>query len=111
MNKRIFNIIFLALAVLTAVIMIPGLWPMNRVHAASDSDITIETLRVTLRSGAVRNSEGDYVWTADHSNADHRFTFRVSYAISGTYEHVPGSVRIVIPKSILVNRNGDLSDY
>lgn len=59
----------------------------------------------------MKNGEGDFVWNADHSYADHRFTFRVSYAISGTYEHAPESVRIVIPKSILVNRNGVLSDY
>ena len=111
MNKRIFSCIFLTLAVLLAVLCLPGLSPARTADAASDSDITIETLRVTLRSGAVKNSAGDYVWNADHSYADHRFTFRVSYAISGTYEHVPGSVEIVIPKSILVNRSGAHSDY
>ena len=111
MNKRIFSYIIMILSVLMTVMTVSGIMTPGTVYAASDSDITIETLRVTLRSGAVKNEAGDYVWTADHSYADHRFTFRVSYAISGTYEHAPESVRIVIPKKILVNRNGVLSDY
>ena len=93
------------------VLAIPGSWLRGTAYAASDSDITIQTLRTTVRTGASKNDAGDYVWDADHSHANHRFTFRVTYAVSGTNELDPESFRIVIPKSILVNRSGQPSDY
>ena len=77
----------------------------------SDSDISIDTFRATLRSGATKNDSGDYVWTATNSYADHAFIFRVTYSLSGTYEYQPGEIEIRIPKSILLNRKGELSDY
>ena len=77
----------------------------------SDSDISIDTFRATLRSGATKNEKGDYVWRATNSYADHAFIFRVTYSLSGTYEYQPGEIEIRIPKSILLNRKGELSDY
>ena len=77
----------------------------------SDSDISIDTFRATLRSGATKNDSGDYVWRATNSYADHAFIFRVTYSLSGTYEYQPGEIEIRIPKSILLNRKGELSDY
>ena len=77
----------------------------------SDSDISIDTFRATLRSGATKNDSGDYVWTATNSYADHAFIFRVTYSLSGTYEYQPNAIEIRIPKSILLNRNGKSSDY
>ena len=77
----------------------------------SDSDISIDTFRATLRSGATKNENGDYVWTATNNYADHAFIFRVTYSLSGTYEYQAGEIEIRIPKSILLNRNGKSSDY
>ncbi|MBQ8935029.1 MAG: hypothetical protein IJ049_01310, partial [Oscillospiraceae bacterium] len=77
----------------------------------SDTDITIDTFRATLRSGATLNGSGDYVWTATNNYADHAFVFRVTYSLSGTYEYQPEEIQIRIPKSILLNRKGTQSDY
>ncbi len=79
-----------------------------------DNDIEIRRLDITLRSGAAKVEDTEdltYVWKATNSAADHRYTFRINYAVSGTFEFAPGTVRITIPKSILRNRNGKLSDY
>ena len=63
----------------------------------SDSDISIDTFRATLRSGATKNDSGDYVWRATNSYADHAFIFRVTYSLSGTYEYQPGGLRSGFP--------------
>ena len=57
MNTRIFTRILLILAVLAAALIIPGSIAQHTALAADDSDITIESLRVSLRSGATLNSE------------------------------------------------------
>ncbi len=76
-----------------------------------ETDIKIESLRASLRSGASYNENGDYVWTAKNSEANHPFTYRISYALSGTFQYGEGGIKFRIPASILLNRNGDAADY
>ena len=52
----------------------------------SDSDISIDTFRATLRSGATKNENGDYVWTATNNYADHAFIFRVTYSFRSLFD-------------------------
>ena len=47
----------------------------------------INDFRAVLRSGAVLNSNGDYVWTAENSDSGHSFTYRIFYAFSGVGEY------------------------
>ncbi len=75
-----------------------------------ETDIEINTLRASLRLGAELKENGDYVWTADNSAADHTFKYRFSYSLSGTYEYEPGGIEFRVPKSILLNRDGQSSD-
>ena len=76
----------------------------------NDTDIIINGLKVTLRTGAVQNAQGDWVKTPSNSYADQRYTFRVSYAMSGTYDYEPGQIEFRIPASILRDRAGQPSD-
>ena len=70
---------------------------------------TIEKLTLQLISGATNTDDG-YVWTAGNSNSDHRFTYRVNYAISGQQSLPVGSFVITLPKSILKDRDGNPAD-
>ena len=70
---------------------------------------TIEKLTLQLISGATNTDDG-YVWTAGNSNSDHRFTYRVNYAISGQQSLPEGSFVITLPKSILKDRDGNPAD-
>ena len=75
-----------------------------------DNFVEINKFSAQVRSGGEWVGE-DYVWTADHSNANHSYIFRLTYDISGTYEFDPGSIVMTIPKSILVDREGKPADY
>jgi|GEM_PF-1649899 len=78
---------------------------------SSNGDYEIRSLITQLVSGAKENDEGDYVWTAGSSAAGHEFVYRVNYSISGAFEIPAGCIKIVIPKSILKNRDGEYDDY
>ncbi len=77
---------------------------------SSGQEIEINDMRAVLRSGAVLNSNGDYVWTAENSNSGHSFTYRIFYAFSGVGEYAENQIQITIPKSILRDRSGGLAD-
>ena len=64
-----------------------------------------------MAGGAEQNDLGHWVWTPTSIADGHEFIFRVNYSISGDYELDPGAIEIRIPKSILRNRNKELSDY
>jgi hypothetical protein len=72
--------------------------------------VTIGSFNVSARSGGKWNDDGDYVWKADTSEAGHPFVFRISYNISGTFDFQPGDIIITIPKSTLLDREGNASD-
>ncbi|MBQ1475002.1 MAG: hypothetical protein IIZ32_06835, partial [Ruminococcus sp.] len=77
---------------------------------SSGQEIEINDMRAVLRSGAVLNSNGDYVWTAKNSNSGHSFTYRIFYAFSGVGEYAEDQIHITIPKSILRDRDGNFAD-
>lgn len=77
---------------------------------SSGQEIEINDMRAVLRSGAVLNSNGDYVWTAENSDSSHSFTYRIFYAFSGVGEYAENQIHITIPKSILRDRSGEFAD-
>ena len=77
---------------------------------SSGQEIEINDMRAVLRSGAVLNSDGDYVWTAENSDSGHSFTYRIFYAFSGVGEYAEDQIHITIPKSILRDRDGNFAD-
>ena len=77
---------------------------------SSGQEIEINDMRAVLRSGAVLNSDGDYVWTAENSDSGHSFTYRIFYAFSGVGEYAEDQIHITIPKSILRDRDGKFAD-
>ena len=74
---------------------------------AEEPPIYIRTLTTELFSGAGANN----TWTANSSAAGHAFGFRINYAISGIGEvEEAGKVKLVVPASILVDRNSAAAD-
>ena len=79
-----------------------------------DVNLEVDKFGVDFSRGATETQNGtatDYVWTANESDPDHRFTFRVTYSISGAFDYDPEGIEILIPTSILVDRNGQPADY
>ncbi len=76
------------------------------------TDFTIKTFRATLEDGASLNAAGDYVWTATASDSDvgHTLVYRVKFTLSGTNYFEPVKIEIRIPKSILIDREGNPTD-
>ena len=72
--------------------------------------IEINDFRAVIRSGAVLNSEGDYVRKVTESEDSNTFTYRMVYALSGVGECDPNTISFTVPKSILRDRNGNLAD-
>ena len=75
---------------------------------SAQQSIEINDFRAVVRSGAVRNADGDYVWTAP--NSDHAFTYRIIYSFSGEGEYDRGQIQMTIPKTILRDRSGEYAD-
>lgn len=96
-----------------------------------DGKVTeIKTFTTQVISGATKQSNGDYVWTAVNEAAGHRFAFRVNYNTSGygsmdaavldkttdektgkvTVNNISGGIQIWVPESIIRNRKGNLDD-
>ena len=74
---------------------------------AEEPPIYIRTLTTELFSGAGANN----TWTANSSAAGHAFGFRINYAISGIGEvEEAGKVKLVVPASILTDRNSAAAD-
>ena len=79
---------------------------------AEDEVVKIDRLSISVRDGG-KDVNGKYTWVTDgkETSKDHRFTFRINYAISGTYDYEPEKIQIRIPKQILRNRSGNFADY
>ncbi|MBQ9814689.1 MAG: BspA family leucine-rich repeat surface protein [Lachnospiraceae bacterium] len=78
------------------------------------ADPEIDSFTTDFCRGATATPNGevvDYVWNADNSYPDHRFTFRVTYSISGKFDYEPEGIEILVPASILIDRNGNPADY
>ena len=71
--------------------------------------VSIDSFFAQLISGATQDGDR-YIWTPGASPAGHKYTFRVVYSTSGTGEIGPGEFEIRIPKSILIDRDGEYAD-
>jgi len=76
---------------------------------AQDSDLEIKNFAARFVLGAGLE-EGKYVWNANNTSEGHRFTYRISFTLSGTGEIDEGKFVIRIPKNILKDRNGNYAD-
>ena len=105
-----------ALAFIAVLAMVVSLiQPASIAHAADDTGDQrqmekIESFTGKLVRGATLKN-GKYIWNARTDADDHRFTFRVSYSMSGVHELEPGAIKIWIPKTILKDRGGKYADY
>lgn len=73
----------------------------------STLDIHFKTLAAQLFKGADKGDDGIYKWNvASYDLSQHRFNFRINYALSGSDKAKEGSVRMKIPKNILQSRDG-----
>ena len=76
-------------------------------EAPSTLDIHFKTLAAQLFKGADKGDDGIYKWNvASYDLSQHRFNFRINYALSGSDKAKEGSVRMKIPKNILQSRDG-----
>jgi hypothetical protein len=73
------------------------------------ADVYIHEFNTQLFYGATNTDDG-YIWNANTYDSGHRFSFRINYAISGVDVAPVNSVRFTIPKSILVDREGNRGD-
>ena len=83
-----------------------------KANVLSDSDysVTLQQFTASIADGASKNSSGDYVWTADYSNAGHGFMYQVNYRTSGEGFMPANTLQITIPKRLLKDRNGNYAD-
>ena len=95
------------LIVLLSILMVLTYLPTDLAHAAGSS---IESFSTTQRAGG-QNIDGKYTWVATNNNADHRFTYRINYAMSGQEDRPAKSVEIRIPSRLIKDRNGEYADY
>lgn len=72
----------------------------------------IVTFEASLKEGAVyEEGSGEYVWFPQTGAEGQRFTYRVSYSLSGIYEMMPESMHIYLPKHILSTRDSQIGDF
>ena len=89
----------------------PLMIPANRANGtALPEKIEIREFNIQAFEGGT-DVDGKYVWNADTSAADHRFSFRVNYALSGTGEIPEELIEIRIPLQILKDKNDKFADY
>lgn len=72
----------------------------------------ITYFEASLTGGADYDRESDsYVWKPASSAAGHRFTYRVSFSLSGIHEIAEGRLKITVPLHILNSREGVPADF
>lgn len=76
----------------------------------SSPTIYFRTFKTSLFKGATQNTDGTYTWTPSSPTKGHRFAYRISYSISGVDVAKAGQIKMTIPKSIIVDRNGKSGD-
>ena len=73
----------------------------------------IDNFEVTFSQGAVQVPNGDdwdWVWTPEDSSEGHMFKFRITYTLWGELHYDPQGIKIRVPESILVDRDGNPAD-
>ena len=72
--------------------------------------IYFRTLKTEMFSGGTKNADGSYTWTPKSQAKGHQYAFRISYSISGVDTAKAGSMKLTIPRTTVVDRNGVEAD-
>ena len=83
--------------------------PQTTVSAINNTGIEIRSYFIELISGAELEN-GSYIWKADSAEAGHLFAYRINYELSGEGDIEKGKMNIVVPRSILIDRDGNYAD-
>ena len=78
--------------------------------ANGQPSIYFRTLKTEMFSGGTKNADGSYTWTPKSKAKGHQYAFRISYSISGVDTAKAGSIKLTIPRTTIVDRNGAEAD-
>lgn len=78
--------------------------------ANGQPSIYFRTLKTEMFSGGTKNADGSYTWTPKNKAKGHQYAFRISYSISGIDVAKAGSMKLTIPRTTIVDRNGVEAD-
>ncbi len=104
LSKRVIAFLIVIMIFFSSFLTMPVLYVR-----AEDSDLEIKNLAIRLVSGA-ETVDGKYVWNATNTSEGHRFTYRISYTLSGTGEVDAGKIVFRIPGHSLRDRDGNFAD-
>ena len=72
--------------------------------------IYFRTLKTEMFSGGTKNADGSYTWAPKSKAKGHQYAFRISYSISGVDTAKADSMKLTIPRTTIVDRNGAEAD-
>ena len=78
--------------------------------ANGQPSIYFRTLKTEMFNGGTKNADGSYTWTPKSKAKGHQYAFRISYSISGVDTAKAGSMKLTIPRTTVVDRNGAEAD-
>lgn len=78
--------------------------------ANGQPSIYFRTLKTEMFSGGTKNADGSYTWAPKSKAKGHQYAFRISYSISGVDTAKAGSMKLTIPRTTIVDRNGAEAD-
>lgn len=114
MDKQIKHINGKLFAIMISLFMIVTLVVPIGTHASAQENTNgkniIEAFSIQMAKGASVQADGKYVWNASSTYPNHRFVYRINFALSGIGDIAPGDIQITIPKTILKDRNGNDAD-
>ena len=78
--------------------------------ANGQPSIYFRTLKTEMFSGGTKNADGSYTWTPKNKAKGHQYAFRISYSISGVDTAKACSMKLTIPRTTIIDRNGAEAD-
>ena len=106
-NKKMF-VIMISLFMIITLVVPTGIYAYAQENTNGKN--TIEAFSIQMAKGASKQDDGKYVWNASTTYPNHRFVYRINFALSGIGDIAPGDIQITIPKTILKDRNGNVAD-
>lgn len=79
-------------------------------EANGQPSIYFRTLKTEMFNGGTKNADGSYTWTPKSKVKGHQYAFRISYSISGVDTAKAGAMKLTIPRTTIVDRNGAEAD-
>lgn len=79
-------------------------------EANGQPSIYFRTLKTEMFNGGTKNADGSYTWTPKSKAKGHQYAFRISYSISGVDTAKAGAMKLTIPRTTIVDRNGAEAD-